>query len=336
MSDDKIETSYVRKKNPLEIIIKVVLTVVSVVVVLLATVKGGEKLVYLKFYRNAERGLPIPGINDKFVGQGLDYLESENVFLACGYSSEKGAASSVYVMRMDGKSQKTELKNADGTNYTGHTGGVAHYKDYCYITGENGLDVFMLSDVLSGGAAEKIGEIAAPEGHDPAFVTIRGGKLYEGSFYRAGNYETPADERITTPSGDENKALIYVYNINDGAEFCVDPTPTAAYSITGLVQGMEIIETQFVLSTSYGLASSHLLFYDTEKLASPERKTVCGNELDVYYLDSSCLVHSVTAPPMSEEIVFKDGKIYIMCESASDKYIFGKFTSGKYMYGYRL
>jgi hypothetical protein len=31
---------------------------------------------------------------------------------------------------------------------------------------------------------------------------------------------------------------------------------------------------------------------------------------------------------MSEEIVYKDGLIYIMTESASNKYIFGKFMSG--------
>ena len=35
---------------------------------------------------------------------------------------------------------------------------------------------------------------------------------------------------------------------------------------------------------------------------------------------------------MSEEIVIVDGKLYTMCESATNKYIFGKFTSAKYCY----
>ena len=35
---------------------------------------------------------------------------------------------------------------------------------------------------------------------------------------------------------------------------------------------------------------------------------------------------------MAEEIVTVDGKLYTMCESATDKYIFGKFTSAKYCY----
>ena len=35
---------------------------------------------------------------------------------------------------------------------------------------------------------------------------------------------------------------------------------------------------------------------------------------------------------MSEEIVLVDGKTYVMCESASDKYKFGKFTGAKWCY----
>ena len=35
---------------------------------------------------------------------------------------------------------------------------------------------------------------------------------------------------------------------------------------------------------------------------------------------------------MAEEIAAVDGKLYTMCESATNKYIFGKFTSAKYCY----
>ena len=39
---------------------------------------------------------------------------------------------------------------------------------------------------------------------------------------------------------------------------------------------------------------------------------------------------------MSEEIILKDGRIVIMTESASNKYIFGKITSGRRIYGYEM
>ena len=35
---------------------------------------------------------------------------------------------------------------------------------------------------------------------------------------------------------------------------------------------------------------------------------------------------------MAEEIIFVDGKMLIMCESASAKYVFGKFTGGRWCY----
>ena len=49
-------------------------------------------------------------------------------------------------------------------------------------------------------------------------------------------------------------------------------------------------------------------------------------------LDSSVLKTDLKIAPMSEEIVTVEGQLYVMCESASNKYIFGKFTSAKYCY----
>lgn len=321
-------------KRGLIITLKVIASILIIIAILLIGIRVGEKFAFASFYNNAKRELPIPGVNDGYVGQGLDYIEDKEVFITCGYSAKKGEASSVYVMNADGTNSKCTLLKEDGSAYTGHTGGVAHYKDYCYITGADGCDVFALSDILTKSEAKKIGEIKSPTGHDPAYVTIHGGKLYEGSFYRAGNYETPDNERITTPYGDENKALIYVYDLDDNAPFAVNQTPVAAYSTTGLVQGMAFTDKQIVLSTSYGLAASHLKYYDLSKLPQPAQTTVGNYTLDMYYLDGSCLEKDVTAPPMSEEIVYKDGRLFIMTESASDKYIFGKFMSGRYMYSY--
>lgn len=321
-----------KRRHALLIVFKAIASTVIIIAILLISIRIGEKFAFASFYNNAERELPIPAVNGGFVGQGLDYIEDKDVFITCGYSAKKGNASCVYVMSADGKNYKCELKKSDGSNYTGHTGGIAHYKGYCYITGADGCDVFALADILAGGEAKKIGEIYSPAGHDPAYVTIHGGKLYEGSFYRAGNYETPQNERLTTPCGDENKALIYVYDLDDSLPFCVNQTPVAAYSTAGLVQGMCFTETQIVLSTSYGLAASHLKYYD---IPQPVKGVIGGNELDIYYLDGDSLTRDVTAPPMSEEIVYKDGRLFIMTESASDKYVFGKFMSGRYMYSYK-
>ena len=57
-----------------------------------------------------------------------------------------------------------------------------------------------------------------------------------------------------------------------------------------------------------------------------------GVSVPLYVIDSKTLVDTIEAPPMAEEIVYLDGKIWIMNESASNKYIFGKFTTGNTLF----
>ena len=59
-----------------------------------------------------------------------------------------------------------------------------------------------------------------------------------------------------------------------------------------------------------------------------------GNNIPMIFLDSASLISDVVAPPMAEEILVRDGRIYIMNESASNKYIFGKFTTGSHVYSF--
>jgi hypothetical protein len=39
---------------------------------------------------------------------------------------------------------------------------------------------------------------------------------------------------------------------------------------------------------------------------------------------------------MAEEMVWLDGKVYILTESASMKYLFGKLMSGHHVYSYPM
>lgn len=325
----------VNKKSFANVFITVIIIAVTVISLLLAGVRLGEKIAFADFYKRARAEFKIP-TGGGFVGQGLDYLEDENAFISCGYSAKKGNCSMIYYIDKNGNATRTLLKNADGSNYTGHTGGIAHYKEYFYITGDDGCDVFALADLLDHKKeSRKLGEVKTLL--DPAYCNVYGGKFYTGSFYRAGNYETPDWQRITTPNGDKNMAVITVFDIDDNAAdtFYISPEPCAVYSTAGLVQGMTFTENEIVLSTSYGLAASHLYFYDKSSISAGEL-TINGKNVPLYYLDGACLTRTVTAPPMSEEIVYLNGRIYIMTESASNKYIFGKLMSGKHLWSWKV
>ena len=310
---------------------------ISIVILVLVAVLGFKVFDLVKhkdFYSNSEVAFNTPGANDNFVQQGFDYVAEEEKFLVTGYMSDD-TPSRVYVVNKDGSSTFTKLLKEDGSDYCGHTGGIVRNGDYVYITGGNGLDVFSYADILEGKATTKqLGSVRTY--NNPAHCYIYDGYVFAGSFFIEEDYETPEYERMTTPAGDENKSVITVFKLDEGADFGIDPTPRAVLSTRRCVQGMCFTDDgKIVLSTSYGLSTSQLFVYDTEKLTSVQDYDFRDFEdIPLYYLDSASLVEVIDAPPMAEELVYLDGKIYVMNESACNKYIFGKITTGYNVYAY--
>ena len=315
---------------------KWILGIVGGLLALVLVVVGGfilrDRILYADFYGAAQKGMKIPGLWDGYVSQGFDYDAGADRYLTCGYHKD-GKASRIYVIEGE-KQTRVDMKCADGSDYTGHTGGIDTYGPYVYVTANEGLDLFLLTDVLDGdGTATQVGTFATVV--NPAYCTVVGDTLYTGAFYRPENYETPMEHRFTTPAGDQNTALLSVYSLNPATGLPLSETPDRFYSTTSQVQGMTFTEENtLVFACSYGLADSTLLFYDLTKLSSETASlTVNGVSVPVLFLDSAAKVGEITAPPMAEEIVWKDGRLWVMNESACTKYWFGKLTTGNHVYG---
>lgn len=327
-------------KKALKIVAIVLVSIVILAMLVVLGFKAYDAIKYRSFYKEANKEFYIPGLDEGFVPQGFDYIESERVFLACGYMST-GEASRVYIIDEDGDSYHyTELREESTLDYTGHTGGIAYHQNNLYITGAEGVDVFSLSDVLDTNIkyAYCRGQIKTYD-VDPAFCYIYDGELLVGAFHKEDDYPTPESHHITTPAKDENKALMLSFNLVDSSlnEFGVDPTPVAAYSLPSYVQGACVTDNgKLVLSTSWGLTTSHLYAYDLEKVLattnSTAAKEIFNLEIPLYYVDSASLTDTIVAPPMAEEIVYLDGKLWIFNESACNKYIFGKLTTGNFLF----
>ncbi len=329
------------KNKAIRITVITLAIVIGVIILLLAGVKIGERIIFSEFYKNAEKEFKMPGVNDGLVQQGIVYMPEKEVFLVAGYMSDN-TASRVYVVSKDGEVlNKVSLKNQDGTDYLGHTGGIEFYGNYVYITDgtkekfyDGGLDVFPLNEMLDGKSeVKKIGRVKTY--NNPAYCHIYDGYMFVGEFYRENDYETLDSHRITTPSGDKNTALITVFKLGEG-DFSVAKKPCAAISTTGAIQGMYILDgKQIVLSSSWGLSKSKLYFYDMLYIESDNGNVLIdGNAVSLYHLDSKCLKKTLEAPPMAEEMAYVDGRIYVLNESACKKYIFGKFLSGNNLYSY--
>ena len=327
-----------------------------VIVMALLGFKLVDTIMYSSFYDVANDEFYIPGLLDGFVPQGFEYMENKRVFLACGYMSDEGEPSRIYVIDEDGEEfYYTELyESVTSVPYTGHTGGIAYFDDYVYITGDKGIDVFDLNSILDKTVeiAPKLGTIdTSAFKMDPAFCFVYDDQLYVGSFHNGEEYKDPEEHKINIEGRDNNNAtmLSFPLRVSQKTNYCVEKTPSALYSIPNKVQGVCIVpevrdnsgkvleSAKMVLSTSYGMSASNIYVHDIDKIEGSTygasiSKEMIGVSIPLYVVDQQTLVNSLEAPPMSEEIVYLDGKIWIMNESASSKYIFGKFTTGNTLF----
>ena len=294
------------------------------------------------YYSSSEKAFKIPGLGDSFVPQGMHYDSATDSFFVSGYCSNDEASPVYIVNKTSGElTREVRLQKADGTAFTGHSGGVAVYQDYVYIAGGNDhcLYVFSYADFMTKTTAKCIGEIplkiSDTDYIDVSFVSVHGNTLFVGEFYDGNKYDTLDTHIVQTKGGATNQALILTFFLSPTLQFGVgENSPYSAISVCNEVQGIyydEATDTMY-LSTSYGLAFSHIYEHDLKQMNTEGTTTVLGKETTLYSLDSNSLVHDYKIPPMSEEIVYLDGELYVMCESASSKYIFGKLTGGQWCY----
>lgn len=295
-----------------------------------------DYVAFFPFYSNASSVFAMPGIHENYVPQGFDYDDEEGIFLSTGYMADK-TASRIYVMDEKGENVRyTSLQKKNGTIYKGHTGGIAHFNEFLYIPGSTGVDVFSYQDIKDGKQTTKLlGSVVTY--NDPAYCYIYNGYLFTGSYFYKTDDVIDA-EHVTTPNGNKNTGIITVFKLDATKEFGIDPTLKAVISTKDRAQGMCFTDDgDLILSTSSGLSISQLTVYNLSNLSKTDNKDVDGEfpiDAPWYYLEDDDVKQTIEAPPMAEELVYKDGKIYVMNESACNKYIFGKFTSGFWVYAY--
>lgn len=326
------------KNKILKVLIIVVCSIAGFILFLMLGIRIGFRVPISEYYKNSEKAFLIPGISDGMIHQGLAYDDENDVFLITGYKSKGKASQISIVSKSSGKEiKRLNLANEDGSAFTGHVGGITLNKKYIYLTDDKGLFVFNKADFISaqsGETVKPIGLFKTSTNNDRllvAFAHVEGDEIYLGEFYRKQNYPTPDSHKYKTKAGDENPALMLCYKLDDTAQFGISEKIERAYSIPALVQGMCFDkEKRLYLSTSYALAFSHIRCYNA--IEQEGDITVLDQNVPLYALDGSTQVKDYKFPPMSEEIVIVDEKLYTMCESATNKYIFGKFTSAKYCY----
>ena len=296
---------------------KVVLIVLLSIIGFVVLVWGGTNLakfaIYSEYYSVKTDVCDIPGTNDGFVCQGITYVEEEEKILVTGYMSPK-SASRIYVTDTNSQSYYVSLKNSNGKDYTGHAGGIAYHGDKIYISNGSAIHVVNLQDVLNAQNGDAVTIQYKINVHTAAsFIYADENYVYVGEFHDGGEYET-------SHVFGENHAVIERFSISSLPTSASTATPDKVYSIRNNIQGVCFANGKIVLSASWGITDSHYYVYD-EADAYDSGEDFYG--ADVYFL-GECK-RDLKGPAMAEGLDYMDGKVITLTESASNKYIFGKF-----------
>lgn len=285
--------------------------ILGLVILTLAVLNVAKFAIYSEYYGMKDNLCKNPGLGDGFVCQGICIHESTNQVLVSGYM-KNGSASRIYVTTLENEVFYVSLTK-DGKDFDGHVGGISLNGDTVYLADDNRLYTLSLEKILSAknGDAVEIG--AGVEVNNAASFCYADEKyVYVGEFHDGGKYVT--DHPYQTPEG-MHYAIVSRYTHDDLTQ------PDKIYSIRDKVQGICFTpDGEIVLSTSYGLKDSHYYVYrESDAIASGEML----DGAEVYYLDNC--QRDVKGPAMAEGLDWYDGKVITLTESASNKYIFGKF-----------
>lgn len=288
------------------------------------------------FYAILENQRTNPGLNDGFIPQGISYLEEQDIYLTSGYMTSSKKASRIYSIDGEENVHYAEMYQ-DGKVSTMHAGGMCVIEDTIYVSSGSRLHLFPLAEALTEDQVEEVGTI--PVNNSASFCYTKGDYLFVGEFHDGGAYVT--DHPFQTADEDMHYAILSQYRIADLES--ENPAPAVIYSLPNKVQGFCITDSgRLVLSTSYGISASHYLVYDLEVDPVGDLSslvTLAKEEMDgvpVIYLDKESLVEDVRGPAMSEDLDYHDGLVVTVMESASNKYLFGKFFFYNDIIGLRI
>jgi len=289
---------------------------------------------YTPYFEISEQFAIIPGLKERLIPQGLAYIAEKDWFVISHYRS--GAVSVLsFVDAATGEWIKSvTLSNEDGSVYTGHAGGVAVSRLNLWISSGSFLRRIPLQALYSAGNGESIRIVDKfNAGTNASFVTCNNDVLWVGEFFHNNDYLTDSEHYARISIFEMNHAWVTGFKLNTQSDLLqtepqadenIPVIPDYILSIPDIVQGMAFSESgQIVLSESYGRNNdSTIAVYASILFDEPDRmKTVNGEEVPMWILSSKNFSGKVTALPMSENIVMKDGRLYILYESAGEKYL---------------
>ena len=296
--------------------------------------------------RHSKKAFVIPYSNKGYIAQGIAYDEASGNFYLTGYMKDKSASPIFIVNKESGKLvNAVRMTNPDGSNFTGHAGGLSVMNGKIYIAGsadscfyvfdKSTVDNAELESNVSYSQVLTLGDgNSQNDGIKVAYSTVQNGMLWAGEFFRDPGYILSEKHKVETKDGLQYALAVgFSLESKNGQE---KAKPAVAFSIPNQIQGMCFSEDAVYLTTSWALGKSKVYKYNFGSMTQTGTKEVCGETVPLYTLTLENMTDCWILPPMAEEIEYVDGRFYISNESASDKYIFGKYTGGRWCRAYEF
>lgn len=279
---------------------------------------------YEKFRESRSEGPLIPGLVQDLVPQGM--AVHEDMIIISNYSSAGKAGTIAIVNLESGSFEKIlYLKNDDGSDHTGHLGGLAAGSKNLWISSGKGvyyLPYPVLMEAMSGDTLQ-LPPIILTETKG-SFATFHNGYVWIGEFTRSnGDYPVPQSHWRIRADGKKNRAWLGAYLPENLLKSRESHFPDKIYSIPDEVQGAAFADDYLYLSMSYGRKNySRLETYRRLDHEEPHEVISPGNEREtaLWILDETSLIGNMDIPPMSEAVVKQGDDLYVLFESGASKY----------------
>jgi hypothetical protein len=195
-----------------------------------------------------------------------------------------------------------------------HFGGVTIKGDTIYVASDDSVHTVSLKETLVNDELKM--NYLMSVNSQASFIDCDEQYLYVGEFYDLEhNYKT--NNKITYNDREYN-AIVEKYSFDD-LETCLE-----VYAIRDEVQGFAVNDKgDMLLSCSYGLTSSYFYFYNKDSIVNTNTTYEKADNAPLYVLENHDKL--LIGPAMAEDLDYYNGKFYTNFESASNKYIFGKF-----------
>ncbi|KRF09649.1 hypothetical protein ASG89_15645 [Paenibacillus sp. Soil766] len=290
---------------------------------------------YQTLWNVSSEGAIIPGLAEDFVPQGMAYDKDEDWIIITSYMEDKRPSTlSIIDAKTDQLIKYVNLYDGN-VPYNGHAGGVAVSKDHVWIA--SGSTIYQLSKEDLINAPDKGGvsfESKFLTITNASFTNYADGVLWVGEYYYPPTYTTPASHKVLTRDNSYQYAWVAGYRLDDQTD--VLPTgrndgtnavvPDLILSIPDKTQGMAMLHDSIMLSQSYSRSrDSNLLKYNKPDFNGTADTTVKINAIDVplWYVDSQAKAagnNDLLVPPMLENTIERNGKLYLLFESGANEY----------------